>query len=240
MRKLPSLSLLTAMMLSVALLAYGQDNPFGKKPTPKPANPKPTGKTTGKPTGKPTPKPAPKPAAPKEFVNQIGMTMIRITTGGQNFYIASTEVTQDQWQAVTGANKSYFKGPDLPVEKVSMADVAAFITQLNELDRERGLTYRLPTVAEWEYAAGDGYGGLDAQAWYDGNSSRKTHPVRQKSPNAFGLYDMFGNVWEWCEGAYVRGGSFEEPANRCGPKAGYQESAAGRERSIGFRVVASR
>ncbi len=247
MRRLRSLALISIMIVSVALLGHAQDNPFGKKPTGTTSKPtgttsKPAGKPTSKPTGKPTSKPTPRPPAlPREFVNQVGMTMVKITLNGQTFYMSTTEVTQDQWQAVTGANRSYFKGPSLPVEKVSMEDVGGFLAQLNELDRERGMTYRLPTVAEWEYAAGDGGNGdLDSQAWYNGNSSRTTHPVGMKSPNAFGLYDMFGNVWEWCEGANVRGGSFEEPANRCGPRVGYQESAGGRERSIGFRVVASR
>ncbi|GMQ79795.1 MAG: hypothetical protein BMS9Abin03_234 [Thermodesulfobacteriota bacterium] len=137
----------------------------------------------------------------------------------KEFYMQSTEVTQGQWKAVMGNNPSEFKncGDDCPVEKVSWNDVQEFIRKLNR--REGGNRYRLPTEAEWEYAARAGSttafanGGitelkcgfdsnLDAMGWYCGNSNEKTHPIARKQPNSWGLYDMHGNVWEWCQDWY--------------------------------------
>ena len=130
-----------------------------------------------------------------------------------NFEIGKYEVTQALWEAVMGENPSYFKGcPLCPVEQVSWYDTQEFIQKLNaELD-VRGGKYRLPTEAEWEYAArgnlhnpaykyaeGDE---LDLVAWYDVNSGDKTHPVGQKEPNGLGLYDMAGNVGEWVQDWY--------------------------------------
>lgn len=126
-----------------------------------------------------------------------------------DFYIGKYEVTQAQWRAVMGSNPSNFKGDNLPVEQVSWNDIQKFITKLNTMT---GKTFRLPTEAEWEYAARGGnkskgykYSGsntLDNVAWYANNSSSKTHPVGQKQPNELGIYDMSGNVHEWCQDRY--------------------------------------
>ena len=127
-----------------------------------------------------------------------------------DYYIGQTEVTQELWAAVMGSNPSYFKGNDQrPVENVSWNDCQEFIEKLNRLT---GKNFRLPTEAEWEYAARGGsksrgykYSGSDnpdAVAWYDDNSGGKTHPVAQKQSNELGLYDMSGNVYEWCQDWY--------------------------------------
>ena len=126
-----------------------------------------------------------------------------------SYYIGETEVTQALWKAVMGSNPSYFKGDDLPVEQVSWHDCQTFISKLNGLT---GQHFRLPTEAEWEFAARGGnqsrhtqYSGssrIDDVAWYDGNSGDRTHPVKTKQPNELGIYDMSGNVWEWCQDWY--------------------------------------
>ena len=138
----------------------------------------------------------------------------------RDFLMGKYAVTQALWQSVMGSNPSWFKGANLPVEQVSWFDCVAFCNKLSE---QEGLTpaysingqdvtcnwkangYRLPTEAEWEYSARAnqsfkyaGSDNVDEVAWYDGNSEDETHPVDQKKPNGFGLYDMSGNVYEWC------------------------------------------
>ena len=125
------------------------------------------------------------------------------------YYIGKYEVTQELWEAVMGSNPSYFNGSQNPVERVSWNDCQEFISRLNSLT---GRTFRLPTEAEWEYAARGGnksrhykYSGsnnIDDVAWYDDNTGRKTHPVGTKSANELGIYDMSGNVFEWCSDWY--------------------------------------
>ncbi len=142
-----------------------------------------------------------------------------------DYYIGQTEVTQALWQAVMGSNPSYWKGNNLPVEKVSWNDCQQFITRLNQLT---GRKFRLPTEAEWEYAASGGvrsrgykYAGsndIGSVAWYGDNSGYKTHPVGQKQANELGIYDMAGNVWEWCQDWYGSYGSSAQ-TNPMGPSS---------------------
>ncbi len=145
-----------------------------------------------------------------------------------DYMIGETEVTQALWRAVMGSNPSYYKGDYLPVERVSWEDCQEFISKLNSLTRQR---FRLPTEAEWEYAARGGsksrgykYSGSDNLgdvAWYYENSGDKTHSVKTKDSNELGLYDMSGNVWEWCEDFYDENAySSHSSTNPKGPSSG--------------------
>ena len=143
-----------------------------------------------------------------------------------SYYIGETEVTQKLWKAVMGNNPSYYKGDDLPVSRVSWNDCQTFIRKLNELTNRR---FRLPTEAEWEFAARggnksnhtpfSGSSNIDDVAWYVGNSGTKPHPVMTKKPNELGIYDMSGNVCEWCQDWY---GNYNRNAqtNPAGPASG--------------------
>jgi formylglycine-generating enzyme required for sulfatase activity len=127
------------------------------------------------------------------------------------FYLGAYEVTQTQWIAVMGANPSHFKERDNPVDSVSWEDVQKFISKLN--DKEKTIKYRLPTEAEWEYAAragdvrtytfGDDATAFKEYSWLKQNSRAKSHPIGEKLPNKWGLYDMCGNVFEWVQDLYA-------------------------------------
>ena len=146
-----------------------------------------------------------------------------------SYYIGETEVTQELWSAVMGRNPSYYTGSQRPVEQVSWNDCQKFINKLNQLT---GRKFRLPTEAEWEYAARGGkkskaykYSGsntLDNVAWYTNNSGNQTHNVKTKFPNELGIYDMSGNVREWCQDWYGSGYYANSPqANPTGPSSGF-------------------
>ncbi|MFH0883987.1 MAG: SUMF1/EgtB/PvdO family nonheme iron enzyme [bacterium] len=186
------------------------------------------------------------------------------------YCMMTTEVTQAQWEMVMGSNPSLFKGPNRPVEWVSWNDVQEFLKKLNLLDPGRG--YRLPTEAEWEFAARAGattrfswgddpdYTEINKYAWYKDNSGHQTHDVGTKQANLWGIYDLHGNVWEWCldlidvyqdEAALnpigpasgnshvLRGGSWSLSGWRCRSASRIGYDTNGRTQSIGFRVVYS-
>ena len=178
----------------------------------------------------------------------------------KNFYLSKFEVTQAQYKAVTGLSPSSFKGDDLPVDGVSWKEAVEFCRKLSSL---RGRQYRLPTEAEWEYAARAGSkepvaGSLAIMGWCGANSLNRTHPVGQKDANAFGLYDMYGNVWEWCQSQYksypyqatdgredlrqtdvhvLRGGSWESSTTAC--RSSYRRRVVPDPRTTGFRIALS-
>ena len=184
-----------------------------------------------------------------------------------DYYIGKYEVTQALWQAVMGNNPSYFKGDNLPVEQVSWDDCQDFLSKLNRIT---GKMFRLPTEAEWEYAARGGnksrgyqYSGsnnLSDVAWYDDNSGKKTHAVGTKQANELGIYDMNGNVFEWCQdwygeynsssqvnptgansGSYrvIRGGSWYFSAMYSRSSCRYEHAPGYRSTIFGLRLVLS-
>ncbi len=220
------------------------------------------------------------------FITSIGIKMMPIPGGtfrmGSNvgdsdekplhivtlsaFEMSATEITQGQYMAVMGTNPSKVKGDDnLPVENVSWEDAVAFCRILSQ---KTGGKFGLPTEAEWEYAGragtetkyytGDDEGDLASAGWYYSNSGFKTHPVGQKAPNAWGLYDMHGNVWEWCADSYgkytkgseinpsgplsvsdrvLRGGGWSCIAEGCRSADRGWINPSGRGGIIGFRIV---
>jgi len=193
---------------------------------------------------------------------------VRIT---KPFYLGAYEVTQGQYERVMGANPSTFEGTDRPAERVSWDDSQEFCRGLSDLPDEKaaGRVYRLPTEAEWEYACragtttqycfGDREELLGEYAWYD-DSESITHPAGKKKPNAWGLFDMHGNVWEWCadwhaadyyeqspvddphcsSGApfrVIRGGSWLQDAEYCRSAARHGKIPLYRDVDVGFRVA---
>ena len=151
------------------------------------------------------------------------------------FYLGKYPVTQGQWRAVMGNNPSHHRGEHLPVEQVSWHDAKRYVTTLNILS---GRDYRLPTEAEWEcaakggkrhgFAGTDNYAELGNYGWYEDNSGGQTHPVGEKAPNPFGLYDMSGNVWEWVEDYFGEHYYDVSPLNKpTGPADGVVRVARG-------------
>ena len=182
-----------------------------------------------------------------------------------SFSIGQTEVTQELWEAVMGANPSIRKGLKRPVDNVSWNDCQLFITRLNDLT---GQHFRLPTEAEWEFAARGGrmthgwkYAGgddIDAVAWYVDNAEDATHPVATMGANELGLYDMSGNVWEWCQDVYgtysdapqvnptgttvgtyrvYRGGGWNGSARSCRVTYRFDRSPTATYNNQGFRLA---
>lgn len=180
----------------------------------------------------------------------------------KNFEMQIHQVTQKDWQKVMNNNPSHFKGPLNPVEKVSWLDAQEFIKKINAEDAK--YNYRLPKEKEWEYCCGPEINGsqLKDYAWHSDNSNAKTHPVGQKEPNIFGLYDMLGNVWEWCEDFYdprnqsrdtklgkmllgissnatrvIKGGSWVNVAQNLRPAYRYGDDPDDRSSGVGFRLL---
>lgn len=180
-----------------------------------------------------------------------------------SYYISKFEVTQALWEYVMKYNPSYFQNPDFPVESVSYDDVQVFLRKLNYLT---GKSYRLPTEREWEYAAKGGrhqsgyfYSGndnIDEVAWYRENSGEQTHQVGKLEGNSLGLYDMTGNVHEWCVDSYdgtnyigdtvsvvtdlvyvFKGGSFYSDCQHCRISNRNNASFDTRNFSLGFRLA---
>ena len=198
-------------------------------------------------------------------LGNVGDELAHNVTISRGFWMGKFPVKQGQWRAVMWNNPSAFKdaGLNAPVESVSWDDVQQFLAKLNGMQEQ--FTFRLPTESEWEYSCragteGERYGNLDAVAWYDQNSRKTTHPVGLKQPNAFGLYDMLGNGWQWCQdwffnGYYsnsttsdptgpttgqtrvARGGSWLDSAVAVRPASRNDYTPGYRNDHLGFRVV---
>jgi formylglycine-generating enzyme required for sulfatase activity len=197
---------------------------------------------------------------------------LHIVNLSQAFYLSVTEVTQEQYERVMGTNPSQFQGNSNPVESVSWDDAVEFCLKLSQLPEEqaRGRVYRLPTEAEWEYACragttteysfGNDESKLGEHDWHQANSDKRTGPVGKKTPNYWGIYDLHGNVREWCQDGYrdfskesvtdpmgepvesgriVRGGDWDSEATFCRSAVRQGRAPSIRFSTIGFRVAMS-
>ena len=205
-----------------------------------------------------------RPGAPRRIDLGGGVSLEMVACPGiaTDFWMGKYEVTQEQWQRVVGTTPSCFGGkPKNPVESVSWNDCQDFIRKLNALPSAKasGFVFRLPTEAEWEMACRAGATGMYCRladgteitketfgrvAWFVYNTNNQTHPVGEKEPNAWGLYDMHGNVWEWTETADgepcdLRGGGWDDSAGFCGSSFRHWSSPVNRTNFFGFRVGAS-
>ncbi len=166
------------------------------------------------------------------------------------FYIATTEVTQKQWKRVMNYNPSFFKADNNPVENITFEEAKKFVYQLNKLEKRNN--YALPTEIEWEYVAKEKIDNLDRVAWYYNNSENRTHKVATKKANRFGIYDMLGNVWEWCNSAYtssykkgekkeknfvLRGGAFNTLSFSTRPSFRMKNNPSIKRFDNGFRLI---
>ncbi len=197
----------------------------------------------------------------QKVLEEWNMVRIPDNTTHKGLYFGKYQVTQAQWQSIMGNNPSYFIGnSSRPVECVSWYDCQEFIEKLNARAevKQAGLTFFLPTEEQWEYACraggtgkygllADGRdGSLDEMGWYKYNSGDETHPVGQKRPNAWGLYDMHGNVWEWTvsedyiNGRICRGGGWFNSAEVCKADSWISGYPGDRDYAFGFRLAASR
>jgi hypothetical protein len=183
----------------------------------------------------------------------------REVTFVNDFYLGKTPVTRDQFEAVTGTNPTdHEKIGDAPVDSVTWDQANEYGQRLTKLDREAGVLpddweYRLPTEAEWEYACragspGPRHGQPQDVAWYHDNAGQKPHSVGQKTPNPWGLHDMLGNVWEWCQDWFwgynksyrcIRGGSYFSSARFCRAAQRWGLHPNGASRYCGFRLLAA-
>ena len=250
----PKHLILTLLIMLCPIGMAAQSTITRNKPKPAVTKPKPAAKPKAKPKAKPAPRrnnthhssSTSSTVSLSAELNKLINNMVYVSGGTfimggdessdqtpthsvtlSSYYICKYEVTQALWRAVMGSNPSKFKGDNLPVEQVSWNDCQTFINRLNSYT---GRNFRLPTEAEWEFAARGGnysrrykYSGsnyIGDVAWYADNSGNRTHPVGTKQANELGLYDMSGNVWEWCSDWYGSYSSYSQ-SNPTGATSGF-------------------